>query len=196
MNHTRNYLILGIVIAALVWVTMLNMKANIDLSDKLKESEQAYIDLNHVRLDTSHTTTPSVTISQDEINRMVGEAVKGQVKGIVSTKYNVVNDFKTITHDSVVVRIVDGEPYIDTIQTFYYNDGYLYINCDLDEDTSYCNYSYSDSVTAITYLRKNYKWWQFKKKRLFADKYSALTDVIFRNPNVKIKSVKSVVTNK
>ena len=196
MNHTRNYLILAIIFVVTIFANILQSNANRDLSDRLKRSEQEYLDLNKVKLDTNHVTTPSVNISQAEINRMVGEAVKGQIKSIVATKYNVINDFKTITHDSIVVRIVDGEPYIDTIQTFYYNDGFLSINCDLDSDTAYCNYSYSDSVTAITYLHKNYNWWQFKKKRLYASKYSTLTDVIFSNSNVKIKGVKSVVTNK
>jgi hypothetical protein len=165
-------------------------KHNVELQGTIDKIEQAYIDNSRTILDTNKSTTATLQLTQKALNQMTD--MKEEVAALIASRFNVTNIFKTTIKDSVVFREVGDSLFIDTIQTFYYNDGYFVMNCDLDSDTAYCDYSYTDSVTAITYVHQNYKWWQFKKKRNFVSKYSTLTDVMFKNPKVKIKSVKSI----
>lgn len=190
MNKIERIILEFIIAAVLIGCLYFEHKHNVKLQDRVNEVEQAYIDNSKTILDTNKATTATLELTQKALRQMTD--IKQEVAALIASRFNVTNTFKTTIRDSVVFREVGDSLFIDTIQTFYYNDGYFVMNCDLDSDTAYCDYSYTDSVTAITYIHQNYKWWQFKKKRNFVSKYSTLTDVMFKNPRVKIKSVKSI----
>lgn len=190
MNKLEQWILTAVIILTLGGCLYFEHQNNVKLQNRVNEVEQAYIDNSKTILDTNKATTATLELTQKALRQMTD--IKQEVAALIASRFNVTNTFKTTIRDSLVFREVGDSQYIDTIQVFYYNDGYFVMNCDLDSDTAYCDYSYTDSVTAITYIHQNYKWWQFRKKRNFVSKYSTLTDVMFKNPKVRIKSVKSI----
>ena len=166
------------------------------LNQSVGELRQSFVSISQAILDTNHVTTSAVALDAKSIKLITG--LNEKITNFTATKFIIHDSFKTTLRDSIILREYEDQEglFIDTLKMFYYNDSYLMLNCNIDGDSTYCLYSYTDSVTAMTYLHQNYKWYQFRKKQKFDSKWSVLTDVKFTNPKVKIKSVKSLYLKK
>ncbi len=72
------------------------------------------------------------------------------------------------------------------------SDGYLSLNCNLTSDSLKCPYLYQDSLFTVTYLEKDFKWYQIRRW----GKYKGVTEAYFKNPQAKPLGVMSVIRMK
>lgn len=116
-----------------------------------------------------------------------------KISSYLSTGFTTTNNINTFLKDSIIYDTVRAKK-------FDLKDGYLNMNCLINNDSSFCTYSYQDSVTAIVYLNKNWKWYQFKKKKTMKsqgfDKFSSKVVVGFSNPKTSPIFIKNYLINK
>lgn len=128
----------------------------------------------------------------------------GEQKDLIEKKFGSLNKLQEYVSAGIVssghiYTTIRDSTVFDTIKakTFNLNDGYLSMRCLQIEDSLSCPYTYKDTLELAIKLNRNWRRFQFMKRRELRkkgfDKWSPVTQVLFSNPNSKAVNVKSYI---
>ncbi len=148
----------------------------------------------------------TITATTENLGYLLGESKAtiqdqtgkiSRLQNLIQTGFEASGSFTTHLRDSVIVH---DSLHIDHLGVFNFADGYIRQGCQILNGNVQCQYTYTDSVTATVYMRKQWKWWQLGKqlklRRQGKNRFESTTEIKFGNPNAKATNVRSIIVEK
>ncbi len=153
----------------------------------VKDSDSTWL----AKISTIEATNENLKYLLGE-NKQLKEQIGGKLsklQNLIQTEFESNGNFTTFIRDSIIYK---DSVHVDHLSVFTYSDKNLTQGCQILNNQVSCQYTYQDSVTAIVYMKKMWKWYQFWKW----GKRESTTEIRFSNPNTKATNVKSIIINK